>query len=250
MDAEEIYKQHLPIIGQIALSVCRRHGVGDHDAEDFASDVLVKLCDNDYAVIRKFQNKSSFATYLTVVINKTFLDHRRHLWGKWTPSAQARRLGTVGMLLEKLISRDGHSFEAASEILAQKHAITIDRRTLREMYGTLPRRTLRRLEGDDEISSVPSPDEADAKVIAAERDQRMADAIEALHAALRALPDEDRAIIRLLYFERMSIADIARSLRLEQKRLYPRIQRLLASLRKTLADRHISADVLGDLDPS
>src|SRR5262252_11050543 len=107
VDAEEIYKRHLPIIGQIALSVCRRHGVGDHDAEDFASDVLVKLLDNDYAVIRKFQNRSSFATYLTVVNNKTFLDHRRRLWGKWTPSAQAKRFGTVGMLLERLISRDG-----------------------------------------------------------------------------------------------------------------------------------------------
>src|SRR5262252_2162053 len=107
MDAEEIYKEHLPIIGQIAQSVCRRHGVGDDDAEDFASDVRLKLCDNDYAVIRKFQNKCSFTTYLTVVINKTFLDHRRHLWGKWTPSAQAKRFGTVGMLLERLISRDG-----------------------------------------------------------------------------------------------------------------------------------------------
>jgi len=250
MDAEEIYKQHLPIIGQIALSVCRRHGVGDHDAEDFASDVLLKLCDNDYAVIRKFQNKSSFATYLTVVINKTFLDHRRRLWGKWTPSAQAKRLGTVGVLLERLIARDGHSFEAASEILAQKHAIAIDRRTLREMFVKLPRRTLRRFDGDDEIPYVASADEADSDVVAHERDQRMTDAIEALHAALRALPDEDRAIIRLLYFERMSIADIARSLHLEQKRLYPRIQRLLASLRKALADRHISADILGDLDPS
>ena len=77
MDAEEIYKQHLPIIRQIAASVCRRHGVGGQDAEDLASDVLLKLRDNDYAVIRKFQNKGSFATYLTVMINMTFLDHRR-----------------------------------------------------------------------------------------------------------------------------------------------------------------------------
>src|SRR5215831_20170070 len=71
MDAEEIYRRHLRLIRQIALSVCLRHRVGDHDAEDFASDVLLKLCANDYAVIRQFQNKSRFATYLTVVINKT-----------------------------------------------------------------------------------------------------------------------------------------------------------------------------------
>jgi RNA polymerase sigma factor (sigma-70 family) len=251
MDAEEIYKQHLPIIGQIALSVCRRNGLGDHDAEDFASDILLKLCDNDYAVIRKFQNKSSFATYLTVVINKTFLDHRRRQWGKWTPSAQAKRFGAVGVQLEKLIYRDRHSFDAACEILAQKYSVTIARETLREMFAKLPRRSPpRRIDGGDEIPHVPSGDEADAGMIAQERDQRIAEAKLALHAALRALPDEDRAIIRLLYFERMSIADIARSFHLEQKRLYPRIRRLLASLRKSLADQHISAAVLGDLDPS
>ena len=82
MDAEELYRQHLTIIGQIALSVCRRNGVDDHDAEDFASDIRLKLCDDDYAVIRKFQGKSSFTTYLTVVINKAFLDHRRQHLGK------------------------------------------------------------------------------------------------------------------------------------------------------------------------
>src|SRR5215831_17005220 len=141
VDAEEIYKRHLPIIGQIALSVCRRHGVGDHDAEDFTSDVLLKLCDDNYAVIRKFQNKSSVATYLTVVINKTFLDHRRRLWGKWTPSAQAKRFGAVGVQLEKLIYREKHSFDAACDVLIQKHSLTIDRQMLREMFAKLPRRS-------------------------------------------------------------------------------------------------------------
>jgi RNA polymerase sigma factor (sigma-70 family) len=97
---------------------------------------------------------------------------------------------------------------------------------------------------------VASDDEADADLISHERDQRIAEAMHALRAALRALPDEDRAIIRLLYFERMSVAEIARSLHLEQKRLYPRVRRLLASLRKSLADQHVSADVLGDLNSS
>ena len=103
MDAEEFYRQHLTVIGQIALSVCRRNGVDDHDAEDFASDIRLKLCDDDYAVIRKFQGKSSFTTYLTVVINKAFLDHRRQIWGKWTPSSQAKKFGVVGILLEQLV---------------------------------------------------------------------------------------------------------------------------------------------------
>src|SRR3954467_3768557 len=128
MDAEEFYKQHLTIIAQIAHAVCRRNGVDDHDAEDFASDIRLKLCDDDYAVIRKFQGKSGFVTYLTVVINKAFLDHRRRIWGKWTPSAQAKRLGGVAVLLETLVYRDSQSFDAACQILEQKHGVTVDRR--------------------------------------------------------------------------------------------------------------------------
>ena len=64
MDAEEVFRQHLPVIGQIAESICRRNRVGQHDAEDFASDMRLRLCEDDFAVIRKFQGKSSFSTYL------------------------------------------------------------------------------------------------------------------------------------------------------------------------------------------
>ena len=54
----------------------------------------------------------------------------------------------------------------------------------------------------------------------------------------------------MLYYEGSSIADIARGLRMEQPRLYPRIKQLLASLRKTLDRQGISTDFLKDLDSS
>ena len=247
MDAEEFYKQHLTVIAQIAHAVCRRNGVDDHDAEDFASDIRLKLCDDDYAVIRKFQGKSSFTTYLTVVINKAFLDHRRRMWGKWTASSQAKRLGNVAVLLETLVYRDSQSFEAACRILEEKHGVTVDRRELRTTLAQLPRRSPRRFESEDGLAAVPSNDGADAGVLGVERDQQLAAAEEALRGALGALPDEDRAIIRMLYYEGISVADIARGLHIEQRRLYPRIKGVLASLRKALKSRRVSADILEDL---
>jgi len=250
MDAEELFRQHLTVIGQIAESICRRNGVNGHDAEDFASDVRLKLCEDDYAVIRKFQGKSSFTTYLTVVINKRFLDHRRRIWGKWSPSSQARRLGNVAVLLETLIYRDGGSFDAACLILVQKHGLAIDRRQLRTMLAQLPRRSQRRFEGEDGLDMLPSADGADAHVLAGERDDQLVTAENALRQALQRLPDEDRAVIRMLYYEGLSVADIARGLGVEQKRLYPRIKQLLASLRKTLKSQGISPDFLEDLDSS
>ena len=250
MDAEELYRQHLTVIDQIAVSVCRRNGVHDHDAEDFASDIRLKLCDDDFAVIRKFQGKSSFTTYLTVVINKSFLDYRRHLWGKWTPSSQAKRLGPVATLLETLVYRDGCTFDAACRILEQKHHVVVDRKQLRTMLAQLPRRAPRRFEGDNGLTTVPSGNTADADLLANERDEQMAAAEEAVRRSLQELPDEDRAVIRMLYYEGLSVADIARGLHVEQKRLYPRIKQVLTSLRKTLKSQRISPDFLEDLGSS
>jgi RNA polymerase sigma factor (sigma-70 family) len=250
MDAEEVFRKHLPVIGQIAESICRRNGVGHHDAEDFASDIRLRLCEDNFAVIRKFQGKSSFTTYLTVVMNKRFLDHRRHVWGKWSPSSQARRLGPAALLLETLVYRDGCTFDVACQILEQKHALAVDRRQLRAILAQLPRRAPRRFEGDEGLDLVPSGDGADARALATERDERLAVAEQALRRALQKLPDEDRVIIRMLYNEGLSVAEIARALRVEQPRLYPRIKQLLASLRKTLEGQGISADFLEGLDSS
>ena len=250
MDAEEFYNQHLPIIGQIASSVCRRNGLSDHDAEDFTSDIRLKLCDDNFAVIRKFQGKSNFTTYLTVVINKAFLDHRRRVWGKWSPSSQAKRLGDMVVALETLVYRDGLAFDSACAILEQKHGATVDRRQLRQTLSKLPRRSPRRFEGDDGLATLPSQDHADTSLLADERDQQVARAEDALRKALADLADEDRAVIRLLYYEGLSVAEIARNLDIEQKRLYPRIKLLLTSLRKTLKSQRIAADVLEHFGPS
>jgi RNA polymerase sigma-70 factor, ECF subfamily len=40
------------------------------DTEDIASEVLLQIVQNDYAVLRQFQSKSSLATYLTVIARR------------------------------------------------------------------------------------------------------------------------------------------------------------------------------------
>lgn len=246
MDAEQLFQEHLQVIDHIAQSICRRNGVREHEAEDFASDMRLKLCENDFAVIRKFQGKSSFTTYLTVVISKAFLDYRRRIWGKWTPSSRAKHLGTAAILLEKLIYRDGVTFDAACRALEERHGLTVERRKLQAILAELPRRSPRRFEGGDELDTLPSTERADEQALADERYERLAIAEQALGQALQKLSDEDRAIIRMAYYEGLSVAEIARGLGVDQMRLYPRIRQLLASLRKTLVGQGISAGFLED----
>ncbi len=159
-------------------------------------------------------------------------------------------MGPHAMLLETLVYRDGCSFDAACRILEQKHGFTSDRRQLRTMLAQLPRRSPRRFEGDEGLDTVPSADRPDAGFLASERGDQLATAEAALRQALQRLPDEDRAVIKMLYYEGLSVADIARGLQIEQKRLYPRIKQLLTALRKTLEAEGISPDFLKDMDAS
>ena len=76
IDPRQWYVEQLDVISRIASSVCRRNGVQGADAEDFVSDVRLKLLQDDYAVLRKYRGASSQTTFLTVVISNLFRDHR------------------------------------------------------------------------------------------------------------------------------------------------------------------------------
>ena len=94
--SEAGFLSNLAIIDRIVRFICRRHKISESEAEDFSSEVRLRLVENDYEVFRRFQHRSSLRTYLTIVIQRIYLDYRNHLWGKWRPSAEARRLGPAG----------------------------------------------------------------------------------------------------------------------------------------------------------
>lgn len=249
MDPETLYRKHLDDLTRMAMSVCRRYGLADEDAEDFASDVRLKLQENDYSIIRKFKGRSAFNTYLNVVVGNLFRDHRDKRWGKWRPSAEARRLGEVAVLLETLVYRDGHTFESACKLIEQRNRRTSPA-DLRLLYAKLPRRTRRRLAGEPELAGLAGDDEADRSLLNHERDEQLHAAQEALRRALDTLADEDRLIIKMLYFEGCTVAEVARALHIEQKPLYPRIKRLLHRLQERLLAEGIRSDLMEFLQPN
>jgi RNA polymerase sigma-70 factor (ECF subfamily) len=54
--------------------------LSSEDVEDIAAEVLLKIVDNDYAVLRKFKGISSLPTYLTVIARRTCVNEliKRH----------------------------------------------------------------------------------------------------------------------------------------------------------------------------
>lgn len=249
-DAESIFLAQLGRIERIIASITRRNALTQDQAEDFASWTKVKLIENDYAIIRKFEGRSSISTYLTVVIANLFRDYRVEQWGRWRPSVVAKRLGGVGIRLETLLYRDGYTLDQAIEVLRSAGISSPSDRELSDMAARLPAR-VRPVQADDTaLEHTETAEGADRPLWLSEQRREWETARGALERALASLPAEDQLVVRLRYWEGFTVAEIARTLRTEQKPLYRRIDRALERLRGMLQadglDRTAVANFLSD----
>jgi RNA polymerase sigma factor for flagellar operon FliA len=232
---EALFVSQLAVIERVTSFVCSRARLSSSDADDFASHVKLKLIEDDYIVLRKFQGRSTLRTYLTIVIQRLFLDYRISAWGKWRPSAAAKRGGPVAVLLEQLMVREGHTFEEACELLKAKHDVSASRTELERVAGKLPSRSRRRFETDDALADVASSEVPVDQIVVDQERQLMADRVSRVLNALMAAADaQDRLILTLRFEDGRTVADIAAMLRLDQKSLYRRVEQLLRDLRKGL----------------
>ena len=240
-----MFARYLPLIDAITAAIARRHHLSAEDAADFASLVRVKLLEDDSAILRKFAGRSSARTFLTTVIHRIFLDDRNSRWGKWRPSAEARRAGPLALLLERLVARDGLTFEEACSTLQITHGVTVSRSDLETIFARLPTRTKRRLVPDDDVvETLSAPEDTPAPRFQVE-DQRQRDLERTLRDAIAAAPSEDRLVLRLRFDQGLTVASIARVTGIEQRLLYRRFEHLLAALRSALESAGIPpADVL------
>jgi RNA polymerase sigma factor for flagellar operon FliA len=240
---DTILVSELPTIERVVAFVASRHHLRSAEAADFASHVTMKLVENDYAILRKFEGRSSLRTYLTVVIQRLFLDYSVAKWGKWRPSAQAKRAGELGIMLERFLVRDGYSLDEAYEALLTNHRMHLDRREVERIAGLLPTRSRRQFESDaalvDRADGRPG---ADALADHNERTALAQRVSVALKRLIAAADPQDRLILVLRYVDGCSVADIASTLSLDQKRLYRRLEQLLRDLREGLESEGIAAD--------
>ena len=244
--AERIFLANLDWIDRAAQTLASRHGLDPDDQDDFASVVREKLLDDDYAAIRKHRGDAKLQTYLTTVIANTFKDYCVQRWGRWRPSAVARRIGRMAVRFEALIHRDGHSVGQAIEVL-RSEGVTLASSELRRMAMSFPMRSNPRKHEKRLPTDAISHDDAEERIVEAERQTLHDRAIGTLAMAMQRLEPEDQLVLRLRIWEGMAVADIARSLNLEQKPLYRRIERAYKELRKPLEAAGIDAHTVREL---
>jgi RNA polymerase sigma factor (sigma-70 family) len=247
---EQVFVSQLPVIERVIAWVCTRRCLRAADAEDFGSVVKTRLVENDYAILARFEGRSSLKTYLVAVINRMYLDYQVQRFGKWRSSAEARRLGAVAVRLECLLYRDGLTFDEACGVLQSDPRVSEGKDALYALSLRLPPRSRPRREARD--GEPAGPERTSSGLERAER-QALADrTFSAIRRSLARVPAEVRLFLRLHLEAGLTVAEVSRSLGLDQKALYRRKEGMLRSLRTDLEAEGIGSreahELLSDLD--
>ena len=233
MDYQRLLLEHLALIDQIVRTTGRRRHLS-REQEDFAGYVNLRLIEDDYAVLRRFQGRSSLRTYLIAVIERLSLDYCVERWGRWRPSAAAERLGPVAILLERLTHRDGHTLEEALEIISIDHAAASSPAELRDIWAQLPPRLTTSEVAEAAAATVSSDQTAEQNIEDAERQASIVRLERTLKAAFDTIPDRDRVMLALRYGQDLPIVEIARLTGVSVPTLHRRLDRTVKELKREL----------------
>jgi RNA polymerase sigma factor (sigma-70 family) len=235
VDYQRLLLEHLGLIDQIVQTTGRRRHLS-REQEDFAGYVRLHLIENDYAVLRKFQNRSSLRTYLVAVIERLSLDFCVEQWGRWRPSAVADRLGPVAVLLERLVHRDGHTLEEALEMVLTDHASSMSPGELRAIWAQLPTRVKPTEVGEEAAAAIGADQSSESNVDDAERRAGIERLERTLRSSFAAIPDTDRVVLALRYDQGLPIVEIARLTGSSVPTLHRRLDRTIKELKRALTD--------------
>lgn len=247
VDYEAVLLEHLDFVERTVGAIARRNALSAWEADDLEGQVKLRLISNDYAILRKFEGKSRLTTYLTTVIQNLFRDFRIQQWGKWRPSAAAKRLGDVGVQLESLLYRDRFSFGEAAELLRNRFGVQASDEELLELGRCLKPRTTRRFESDRVLSSLSAPEHGDQRVVDGERSASQERVGRALAGVLASLEAEDRLILKLRFADGLTIRSVADTLHLDPRGIYARVRRILRTVRARLVEAGIECQDVLDL---
>lgn len=249
MHPKELFEANLSLVERVIDRVCSRAHLAGADREDFASIAHLHLIENDYAVLRQHDGSCSLAGYLAVVLQRLLFDERNRTMGRWRASAEAKRMGEAGILLETLLLRDHRALQEVVPLVTAADQ-RLSPRDVESMASRLPERMQRgrSLPIDPVLeATLASDDDAASRAIEADR-ARLAEKTQTiLRETMASFTGEERMIIKLRFGSSMSIADVARILQLPPRPLYRQVELLLERLRQALCAAGIDAASAAEL---
>jgi len=234
--------KELPLIERITGVICRRSGMNADAIEEFTAEVRLRFVRDDYAILREFRGRSRFSTYVAAVVRRMLIDYQRHHLGKWHDSAEAQRLGPIGIAVERALVRDGRMPQEALALLQAKHpGLTLEE--VERIAELLPVKIRRRRVDIEEAELVANSGDAD-RVIRMDMAARISAVV---CSFIDGLSGDDQLILRLRFDCAMTVAQIARSLNRDQQVLYRLMYKHFDALRAELTKVGVDAQSVEDL---
>lgn len=241
-DRDLLLMEHLPTVRYLARRIHER--LPQHvDLHDLISAGVVGLID----AFSKFDHtkKVQFKSYAQFRIRGAILDSLRTL--DWSPRELRRKGRAVEEAIRSVTQRIGRApseQEIAEELglgLAEYQRILGDLRGLE--IGSLH---MERSEdsGDEELTYIPGPAEEDPlfRCLKGEMKQRLADAIDEL-------PEKERIVLTLYYYEELTMKEIGLTLGVVESRVSQIHSSAVLRLRAALADIHNRTDARAKKSP-
>jgi RNA polymerase sigma factor (sigma-70 family) len=237
-EAEAIFLRHLAAIERLTANACRQSRIAGDEIDDLTSHVKLALIQGDYAIIRKFQGRSSFTTFLTTVIRRLISQYQIKERGRWRPSAKAKRLGQLAMTVERLLTREGWSISEVAREVARRHpgCATGD---ILEIAHQLPQRHGRpqQVSISDHLHTVIDADDPLQTILNRELSLRATRAVNLLQTAIATLSVLDQTILRKRFLAEQKVRVIADSLQVSPRKAYKRLYASLSLLRLRLEEQ-------------
>jgi RNA polymerase sigma factor for flagellar operon FliA len=227
-DRERLLMEHLPTVRYLARRIHER--LPQHvDLDDLVSAGVVGLID----AFSKFDHakKVQFKSYAQFRIRGAILDSLRTL--DWSPRELRRKGRAVEEAIRAVTQRIGKA-PAENEIAAEmKLSLTEYQTLLGELKGLeIGSLHMERSEdsGDEELSYIPgAPDEDPLfRCLKGEMKQRLVDAIEEL-------PERERMVLTLYYYEELTMKEIGLTLGVVESRVSQIHSSAVVRLRSALA---------------
>lgn len=219
----------------------------ENESLELFNRVIDRVRENDYAMIRRFDGRSRFTTYLTALISRQAVEEIRRRRGRSRARQRAQTLGRLGLnLFEKIFSRGLNISEALREMQMEKNPGISEEQLLRMTDHIIGRNGV---PSPFIISMGEPPDCPDSsgrtpENLALEREQRE-QLSEAVNLLRRELSGSDRLLLRLRFPPDMEssprkASEIATMLQISRKAVYRRLDRLLLRCRTILEKSELS----------
>jgi RNA polymerase sigma factor for flagellar operon FliA len=228
-EQERVLLEHLPIVRFLARRIHER--LPQHiDIEDLVSAGVVGLMD----AFSKFDpdKKVQFRSYAQFRIRGAILDSLRTL--DWSPRELRRKGRAVEEAIRALTARMGHAPDEAEVAVQMGLGLDEYQQLLGDLKGLeIGTLHLARNEdsGEEELAYIPSRPEEDPLFccLRGELEERLTEAIQNL-------PDRERLVMSLYYYEEMTMHEIGLALGVVESRVSQVHASAVVHLRSTLKD--------------